>query len=303
MDLGQHRPAALRNPDLEFVPFSASLADDMDSLVGEIFRDYANHYQSNPYLAGRDLVAGYREWVGSFSAGADPSRAAWLIRRGDRFIGFCSCADHAGEETVEGVLYGVVGTAAGAGVYGDMIRFTQAWCLEQGRSSMRVSTQVENFAVQKVWVREGFHMTRALDTVHVNAFLSHSEVPKVVLPLRIDDDKIRRFASLSGDANPIHLDDAAGAAAGFRGRIAHGVLVEAELSRVFGTLVPGAGSTYLSTAARFLAPIYPDEPYTLLVGFPWIDRAKGLHKAVAQVRDGDDRLCFLAYGDLLVRQS
>ena len=61
---------------------------------------------------------------------------------------------------------------SGGGIYGDLIRHTQADFASRGFSTMLVSTQVNNFAVQKVWAREGFHLFEAWDTYHVNALLS-----------------------------------------------------------------------------------------------------------------------------------
>ncbi|MCU0636748.1 MAG: MaoC family dehydratase [Gemmatimonadaceae bacterium] len=72
---------------------------------------------------------------------------------------------------------------------------------------------------------------------------------------RVDDAEIVAFAALSGDHNPIHLDDAAGAASRFGGRIAHGMLSATFISATLATVLPGPGTIYLSQSLRFVRPV------------------------------------------------
>ena len=71
---------------------------------------------------------------------------------------------------------------------------------------------------------------------------------------------VEAFARLSGDDNPIHLDDVAARAAGFDGPIVHGALVLGLVSRLLGTRVPGPGTIYLGQEVRFSRPVYPGVP-------------------------------------------
>lgn len=72
-------------------------------------------------------------------------------------------------------------------------------------------------------------------------------------------EEIASFARLSGDLNPVHLDDGAARAAGFPGRIAHGMLVASAFSRVLGQTFPGAGTIYISQALQFHKPVFPGQ--------------------------------------------
>jgi 3-hydroxybutyryl-CoA dehydratase len=63
------------------------------------------------------------------------------------------------------------------------------------------------------------------------------------------------FAGLSGDKNPIHLDEAYARKTRFGGRIAHGMLSAALLSAVLGTRLPGPGAVYMSQTLFFRAPV------------------------------------------------
>ena len=71
----------------------------------------------------------------------------------------------------------------------------------------------------------------------------------------IEERDIRGFVELSGDANPIHLDDAFAEGTFFRGRIAHGLLTASLLSTVIGMKLPGTGAIYRSQTLEFLRPV------------------------------------------------
>lgn len=63
------------------------------------------------------------------------------------------------------------------------------------------------------------------------------------------------FAGVSGDTNPIHLDQDFASRTIFEGRIAHGMLTASLVSTVLGTKLPGPGAIYVSQNLRFLAPV------------------------------------------------
>jgi len=75
----------------------------------------------------------------------------------------------------------------------------------------------------------------------------------------ITDRHIAAFAELSGDRNPLHLDDAWAARTRFGGRIAHGALTAGLVSRVLGMELPGTGAVYLGQTYRFTAPVRPGD--------------------------------------------
>ncbi len=71
----------------------------------------------------------------------------------------------------------------------------------------------------------------------------------------ITDADVTMFAGISGDTNPLHLDDEFASRSQFRSRIAHGMLSAGLLSTIFGTKLPGPGAIYMSQNLRFLAPV------------------------------------------------
>jgi 3-hydroxybutyryl-CoA dehydratase len=81
----------------------------------------------------------------------------------------------------------------------------------------------------------------------------------------ISDADIRAFAALSGDDNPVHLDDDYAARSMFKGRVVHGMLAGALISALLGTELPGPGAVYLSQTLEFKRPIRPGDEVTIKV--------------------------------------
>ncbi|MFL5297864.1 MAG: MaoC family dehydratase [Phenylobacterium sp.] len=86
---------------------------------------------------------------------------------------------------------------------------------------------------------------------------------------------IEAFAAVSGDVNPVHLDEAYAKATPFGGRIAHGMLGAAYISAVLGNKLPGPGAIYLSQSLRFRRPVRIGDPVTAKVTVKALDAAKG----------------------------
>jgi 3-hydroxybutyryl-CoA dehydratase len=82
---------------------------------------------------------------------------------------------------------------------------------------------------------------------------------------RITDVDVRFFADLTGDHNPVHLDEGFAEKTRFGRRIAHGMFGASLISAVLGTELPGQGSIYLSQTLQFLGPIYIDDLLTARV--------------------------------------
>jgi len=68
-------------------------------------------------------------------------------------------------------------------------------------------------------------------------------------------DDVQSFADVSGDTNPVHLDEVYAISTSFGGRIAHGLLTASFLSTILGTKLPGPGAIYVSQSLNFRAPV------------------------------------------------
>ena len=71
----------------------------------------------------------------------------------------------------------------------------------------------------------------------------------------IEARDIQLFAAVSGDVNPVHLDEEFAANTQFKGRIAHGMLTGAIISAALAMELPGPGSVYLKQSLTFRLPV------------------------------------------------
>jgi 3-hydroxybutyryl-CoA dehydratase len=71
----------------------------------------------------------------------------------------------------------------------------------------------------------------------------------------VSEADITAFAEVSGDFNPVHMDEAFAQTTQFKGRIAHGMLSAAYISALIAGELPGAGSIYMSQSLRFRRPV------------------------------------------------
>lgn len=81
----------------------------------------------------------------------------------------------------------------------------------------------------------------------------------------VSDEMVALMAQVTGDTNPVHLDDAYAATTRFQRRIAHGVFSGGLISAVLGTRLPGPGAIYLSQSLRFTAPVFIGDRLTAQV--------------------------------------
>ena len=81
----------------------------------------------------------------------------------------------------------------------------------------------------------------------------------------IADEDVRAFAELTGDRNPVHLDEEYAASTRFGRRIAPGMLGASLISAVLANELPGRGTVYLSQTLRFIAPVFLGDTITARV--------------------------------------
>lgn len=156
----------LRN-NLSFEIISEENKGILNDIVPIIFKDYTSHYASNSMLDKAKTAEGYIEWAKSYTTTTNPNRISWLVKNGNDIIGFATCSFNQEKKECEGVLYGVMPEASGKGVYTDIIRFTQSYFKDLGYKTMWVSTQIQNYSVQKAWIKENFQLKKAFDTYHI----------------------------------------------------------------------------------------------------------------------------------------
>lgn len=87
-----------------------------------------------------------------------------------------------------------------------------------------------------------------------------AECKKVLL-----DKDVVLFSEVSGDKNPVHLDEEYASTTRFKHRIVHGHLVASLFSALLGTELPGQGSIYLGQTIKYLKPVYLNDEIRAVV--------------------------------------
>jgi len=80
---------------------------------------------------------------------------------------------------------------------------------------------------------------------------------------QVTDGDVMSFAKITGDFNPVHVDEDAAARSRFGGRIAHGMLSGGLVSAAIANELPGPGAIYLAQTMKFTAPVRLDDTITV----------------------------------------
>lgn len=90
----------------------------------------------------------------------------------------------------------------------------------------------------------------------------------------ITDRDTKLFAEISGDINPLHLDEVFAKNSRYKKRIAHGMHYASFFSSIFGTQIPGSGCVIFEQNFKFRRPVYIGEKVLANVKVIKIDIAK-----------------------------
>lgn len=90
-----------------------------------------------------------------------------------------------------------------------------------------------------------------IDDIHVGA--------EAVIRERITKQLVTSTADVTGDRNPLHVDENAARAIGHSRPVAHGVILLGLISRLIGMKLPGPGSIWFANEVEFLAPVHPGD--------------------------------------------
>lgn len=105
-----------------------------------------------------------------------------------------------------------------------------------------------------------------LEEIEIGMSVSYSQT--------ITDADIKVFAGISGDRNPVHLDENYANNSKFKKRIAHGMMTASYFSALFGTKIPGEGCVYTYQSLNFKRPIYINDTVEAIVTVTDIDLEK-----------------------------
>lgn len=97
---------------------------------------------------------------------------------------------------------------------------------------------------------------------------------------QFSQEDVNKFAKVTGDNNPVHLDAEFAATTMFKKPIMHGFLGGAIFSKVFGTLFPGNGTIYLKQSMAFVKPMFVDTAYECIMTI--LDHNAEKHRAIVE---------------------
>ena len=109
----------------------------------------------------------------------------------------------------------------------------------------------------------------------------------------IEQSDIDAFANVTGDHNPVHVDEEFAKTTRFGRRIAHGMLTASLISAVLANKLPGEGSVYLGQTLQFVAPVFAGDEITARVVVREVREDKPIVKL--------ETICLNQRGDVVVR--
>lgn len=109
----------------------------------------------------------------------------------------------------------------------------------------------------------------------------------------IEQSDIHAFADVTGDHNPVHLDEEFAQTTRFGRTIAHGMLTASLISAVLANKLPGEGSVYLGQTLQFVKPVFPGDEITARVTVKEIREGKPIVKL--------ETLCLNQRGEIVIR--
>ncbi|MFA6222285.1 MAG: GNAT family N-acetyltransferase [Desulfomonilaceae bacterium] len=157
-------PGSLRNAGFRLKESDSGDVKTLDHMNASVFNGYRNHYSANPRLERFDLVEAYSEWTRSH-VDSPPCKCFLALLDNDP-CAFCAVRIDHPRSMID--LNGVMPEFRGRGIYSDLLKSIIKIFIDEGCSYVTISTQVQNLAVQRVWVKEGFFMVGSYFTVHLN---------------------------------------------------------------------------------------------------------------------------------------
>ena len=88
------------------------------------------------------------------------------------------------------------------------------------------------------------------------------------------EEDVEHFIAITGDVNPLHVDEDYAAQTQFGRRVLHGMLTASLFSTMVGMFLPGRGAVYRSQTLSFLRPVHAGDTVTAHFVVRDIDRAK-----------------------------
>lgn len=144
------------------------IPEDLEHVVeiaAASFAGYFGHYHNDPRLPKNGCDEGYVDWARKSCLDKNIAQEVFVAEVDGRIVAFGAMRLRE-PSVVEGSLSAVRPDAQRRGIYRELTIARLQWYRERGMSKMVSSTQVSNYAVQKVLQRVGFEICDSVYTLH-----------------------------------------------------------------------------------------------------------------------------------------
>lgn len=168
--LAPDRPALSLPEGVFFRVATPQDAGAVGQLARVCFENYIGHYHSDPRLDSKAADAAYVEWAETSVRQASARDPVFLVLHGDDIAGFLTTKTRA-DGAREFVLNGVAPEYQGRGLYAALLDAAARMIDVEARGQepqalLSISTQINNYGVQRVWARMGLVHSQSFYTLH-----------------------------------------------------------------------------------------------------------------------------------------
>jgi GNAT superfamily N-acetyltransferase len=146
-------------------PVHPSEVENVRQVAAKAFSGYFGHYHADERLDRKQCDDVYSDWAVRSCVSKKVADKVLVAAQNGTIYGFLTLRLK-GSKQGEGVLFGVAPESQGRGIGRSLMIHGMQWCLSKGASRMFISTQITNFASQKLWTRLRFEVSHAYYTFH-----------------------------------------------------------------------------------------------------------------------------------------
>ncbi|EKE44164.1 GCN5-like N-acetyltransferase [Oceaniovalibus guishaninsula JLT2003] len=140
-------------------------ADAVEAVARSSFKGYYGHYHADPRLDNDKADAAYVEWSGNSIRALTDRLTAAIVTVEDEIVAYATLRFNT-DIQAEMVVGGVAPHHQGGGLYAAMVARSLSFMRDDGATEFILSTQINNYAVQKVWARFGLAHRYSYYTFH-----------------------------------------------------------------------------------------------------------------------------------------
>lgn len=143
---------------------NAESADLIYAMAKKIFKNYVGHYHADPNFAKSSCDEVYADWAYQACKQHDVADAVIVAKDKDTPVGFAAIKCH--NTSADGVLFGVDPDYKNQGIYRSLVHQFINWAVQNKMTEVIYSSQINNYAVHKIWAGEGAYIYKSLYTLH-----------------------------------------------------------------------------------------------------------------------------------------